>query len=56
MTKTDPAPMAPPPRGEEEEEEEEDELWCPLEQSRDNTDWKIMTFALLTFADRALCP
>lgn len=25
MTKTDPAPMAPPPRGEEEEEEEEDE-------------------------------
>lgn len=26
MTKTDPAPMAPPPRGEEEEEEEEDEL------------------------------
>lgn len=26
MTKTDPAPMAPPLRGEEEEEEEEDEL------------------------------
>jgi hypothetical protein len=40
---------------EEEEEEEGKELRCPLKQSKDNTDWKIKIFALLTFPDRALC-